>query len=579
MAAGATGGIAPGGVIEGEAERLGQRCQPGEHVTQLVKLVAGIALADSLGELPQLLGQPGDRRWHPAGLVTVSVGTGDHVLESSEIHRCSLAHRAASDRMGAMTTATVVGAGPNGLAAGISLAQRGVDVTVLEAADRVGGGARSAELTMPGLLHDVCSAVHPFGLLSPYLQSLHLERYGLRWRWPEIDLTHPLDGGRAGVMVKSIDDTAAGLGVDAAAWRRVFGPVVRRLDDLITDVFRPALHVPTHPVTLLRFGVRSLPPAAVVARLWRTDEARALFAGAAAHVCHPLERPTTAAPGVMLIAAGHRVGWPVAEGGSESITAAMVGLLGALGGRIETGVTVTSLDDLAPSDLTMLDVAPRSALAILGNRLPARVRRGYRRWRHGPAAFKVDLAVEGGIPWDNEACRRAGTVHVGGSIEQIATAEREVHAGRMPARPFVLVAQQYLADPGRSQGDIHPIWAYAHVPHGFPGDATAAILDQIERFAPGLRERIVAQHVRRPADFERSNANYVGGDISTGANSPMQLVFRPRLALDPYATGIPGVYLCSAATPPGAGVHGMCGFYAARSALRYLDGPSRLVRK
>ncbi|MFF4650818.1 phytoene desaturase family protein [Streptomyces sp. NPDC001380] len=469
-----------------------------------------------------------------------------------------------------MADAVVVGSGPNGLAAAVTLARAGLEVTVLEAADSIGGGTRTGELTVPGLLHDHCSAVHPLGAGSPFLDSLGLERYGLTWRWPEIDLAHPLDGGRAGVLHRSLDATCAGLGEDGAAWRRLFGPLADGFDDLREDVLRPVVRVPSHPVALARFGARAAQPAAVLARRWRTGEARALFAGAAAHAMHPLTRPATAAVGLMLTAAGHRYGWPVAEGGSRAVTDALAAVLRELGGTVETGVRVRSLAELPPARVVMLDLAPGAAADVCGDRLPPRVRRAYRRWRHGPAAFKVDLAVEGGVPWTAEACRRAGTVHVGGTLAEVAHAEREVHRGRMPERPFVLVAQQYLADPSRSRGSLHPVWAYAHVPHGWDGDATEAVLRQVERFAPGLRERVVATAVRSPAQFAAYDANYVGGDIATGANTVRQLALRPRPAADPYRTGVPGVYLCSAATPPGAGVHGMCGHNAALSALRGL---------
>jgi phytoene dehydrogenase-like protein len=469
-----------------------------------------------------------------------------------------------------MSGATVVGAGPNGLAAAITLGQQGVDVTVLEAANQIGGGTRTAELIVPGVLHDVCSAVHPFGVASPLLRSLDLQRHGLRWLWPDVDLAHPLDSGRAGVMVRSLDETVAGLDSDGEDWRRLFGPLAAGLDDLTADVFRPILHFPGHPLLMARFGSRALQPATALAHRWHRDETRALFAGVAAHSFYPLERPTTSAVGLMLIAAGHHVGWPVAEGGSHAITNAMAALLVELRGTIETGVRVKSLDELPPADAIMLDVSPGAAAQICGDRLPSRVQRAYRKWRHGPGAYKVDLVVEGGVPWTNHACRRAGTVHVGGTIEEVAAAEREVNQGLMPKRPFVLVSQQYLADPTRSSGDLHPIWAYGHVPHGYTGDATKAIIDQIERFAPGLRDRVVGTHVRSPGDFESYNPNYVGGDIATGANDPRQVAMRPRFALDPYRTGIPGVFLCSAATPPGAGVHGMCGFNAAQSALQHL---------
>ncbi|MFF9813085.1 phytoene desaturase family protein [Streptomyces sp. NPDC014006] len=470
-----------------------------------------------------------------------------------------------------MSDAIVVGAGPNGLAAAVALAQRGLRVTVLEAADEIGGGTRSSELTLPGLLHDHCSAVHPLGVGSPFLRTLGLERYGVDWAWPEVDLAHPLDGGRAGVLLRSMERTVRGLGADGPAWERLFAPLTDDFDALLDDVLRPVVHLPAHPLRLGRFGVRALQPATAVARRWRGEEARALFAGAAAHAFHPLTRPLTASLGLMFVAAGHRYGWPVARGGSRVISDGLAALLRELGGTVETGVTVRALTELPPARIVMLDVAPRAAVGICGPALPARVRRAYLRWRHGPAAFKVDLAVAGGVPWTNESCREAGTVHLGGTLEEVVHSESETSRGRMPERPFVLLSQQYLADPGRSAGDVHPVYAYAHVPHGYTGDATEAVLGQIERFAPGFRERIVGIAVRSAVELSQYNPNYVGGDIIGGANTEVQLALRPRMSLDPYSTGIPGVYLCSAATPPGAGVHGMCGANAARSALRYLD--------
>ncbi len=474
--------------------------------------------------------------------------------------------------MGERRDAVVVGSGPNGLAAAVAIAREGYAVTVLEAADTIGGGTRTEELTVPGVLHDVCSAVHPFAVASPFLQSLPLAEHGLRWCWPEVDLAHPLDDGRTGVLLRSLDDTVAGMGADGPAWRRTFGRLADGFADLADDLLRPIQHVPAHPVRLVGFGLKALQPAAILARRWDQDEVRALFGGVAAHAIQPLERPTTAAVGLMLIASGHHVGWPVAAGGSRAVTDALASLLRSLGGSIETGVTVRTLADVPPATVTLFDTSPRALASIAGDVLPWRVRRAYERYRHGPGAFKVDLAVEGGVPWRSEPARRAGTVHVGGTFEQLAAAERDVHAGRMPTRPFVLTAQQHLADPSRSNGDVHPVWAYAHVPHGYRGDATEAILAQLERFAPGLRDRIVGSHSRGPAAIEADNANYVGGDISTGANDPWQVLVRPRLAVDPYATGITGLFLCSAATPPGGGVHGMGGANAARSALRVLRG-------
>jgi phytoene dehydrogenase-like protein len=320
----------------------------------------------------------------------------------------------------------------------------------------------------------------------------------------------------------------------------------------------------------VRFGVPAALPATTLARAWRTPQARALFGGVAAHAVSPLNGPMSSSVGAALICACHAFGWAVARGGSQSIADALVSVLREHGGTVQTGSRVRSLSELPRADAVVLDLAPSRVADIAGDRLPGHVQRAYRRYRHGPAAFKVDLAVEGGVPWTNEACRRAGTIHVAGSFEEVAAAERDVNRGRMPERPFVLVGQQYLADPGRSSGDVHPVWTYAHVPNGYDGDAEQAIVDQIERFAPGLRERIVAKAVRSTAEIAASNENYVGGDIITGANTPWQVLIRPRLAFDPYSTGAPGVFICSAATPPGAGVHGMNGYNAAQAVLRRL---------
>lgn len=466
-----------------------------------------------------------------------------------------------------MSTAVVVGSGPNGLAAAVHLAQAGLSVTVLEAADTVGGGTRTSELTIPGLLHDHCSAVHIMGAESPAFTSMELDRHGLKFAWPEIDLAHPLDGGRAGHLVRSVEDSAAAMGSDGDAWRKLFGPVSASFPKLCEDVLRPVAHLPAHPLLLARFGARAALPPTVLARRWKSEETRALFGGVAAHAFRPLNSVMGSAIGLSLVAAGHAYGWPVALGGSRAISDAMAARLLELGGTIETGNRVSQLPS---ADVVLLDVTPRAVIEIAADRLPSRVKRAYQRYKHGPAAFKIDLAVEGGIPWTNDACRRAGTVHVAGTFEEIAAAEAAVAAGRMPERPYVLLSQQYLADPSRSNGDTHPIWAYAHVPHGYRGDATDAILNQIERFAPGFRERIVATHTTSPGQWPEYNANYIGGDIITGANTAFQIVQRPRLAIDPYSTGIPGVFICSAATPPGGGVHGMCGLNAANSALKHL---------
>ena len=470
-----------------------------------------------------------------------------------------------------MSEAIVVGSGPNGLVCAAWLARAGVQVTVLEAQERIGGGTTTSELTLPGLLHDDCSAVHVMAVGAPSLNELGLERHGLEWCWPEVDLAHPLDGGGAGVVLRSLADTRAGLGADGPAWERVFGAPARGFAELSEDIMRPILHVPRHPLALARFGLGAALPATAIARGFAGEEAKALWGGCAAHAFTPLSRPMSASIGMALVCAGHRYGWPVARGGSRAISGALASIVREHGGKIETGRRVRSLAELPRADAVVLDLAPGAVVEIAGERLPARVASAYRRYRHGPGAFKVDLAVEGGVPWTNAATRRAGTVHAAGSFAEIVAGERAIDRGRMPERPFVLVCQQSLADPSRERDGIHPVWAYAHVPRGYTGDATEALLDQIERFAPGLRERILAQAVRSTGQIERDNANYIGGDILTGANTPLQTVIRPRLALDPYATGIPGVYVCSAATPPGAGAHGMNGYNAAKSVLRSLD--------
>jgi len=466
----------------------------------------------------------------------------------------------------------VVGSGPNGLAAALTLVAEGVDVLVLEAADTPGGGTRSSELTLPGLLHDECSAAHPLAVDTPFSRRFDLAAHGLTWRWPEIQYSHPLDGGKGAAAYRSVDETAAALGKDGKRWRSLFGALAKRFDDISADFLRPVLHVPQHPLKLTRFGLHSAKPARLLARRWHTPEGQALFAGVAAHAFRPFTAPMSSAIGVALGTAAHRYGWPVAERGSGSITRAMVSLLTELGGKLETGVRVDSLDELDSPDIVMLDVAPAAAVRIAGDRMPRRIARGLSRFRHGPGTFKVEFAVEGGVPWTHEPSRRAGTVHVGGDLRKIAASEKLLHSGEMPDRPFVLVCQQYLADPSRSEGNVHPLYSYAHVPAGYDGDASAQIEAQIERFAPGFRDRILARHVRSVAEMEAYNENYVGGDVVTGSNHALQLVFRPRKALKPYATGIPGVYLCSAATPPGAGAHGMCGYNAAKSALHHLEG-------
>lgn len=465
-----------------------------------------------------------------------------------------------------MTSAVVVGSGPNGLAAAIVLAQAGLDVTVLEAEDTIGGGMRSAEVTVPGLVHDLCSAAHPTGAASPFFASLGLEDHGLEWLRPEVEAVHLLDGGRGGVMHGDVETTALGLGPDADRWRKLFEPLVEKRERIVPDIFGPVLHVPQHPLDFAAFGARAGRSLNGLVRGWETDEARGLLAAFAAHVIAPMSQPSTAGIAMMFGMLGQSVGWPVAKGGSQSVADALVSVLEGLGGRIETGHRVTQMPD---ADVVMLDVTPHQVLALAGDRLPGHVRRSFGRWRRGPASFKIDLAVEGGVPWTNDDARRAGTLHLGGTLAEVDAAERAVLAGRMPERPFVLVCQQYLADPDRSVGDVHPVWAYAHVPHAYPHDATEAIYGQVERFAPGFRERVVASSVRTPADLEDDNANYLGGDITGGANTFGQTLFRPRPAMDPYRL-TDRWWMCSSAAPPGGGVHGMAGFHAATRAVRRL---------
>ena len=396
---------------------------------------------------------------------------------------------------------------------------------------------------------------------------MDLQRHGLAWLHPEIPLAHPLDGGRAGVLHRSVDVTAAGLGPDGRAWHRLFDPVLRHWDQLLPQILGPVLTVPRHPLMLARFGVRAVPPASLLQRVFTTDEASALFGGCAAHAFLPLTRPLSAAFGTMLAATAQAGGWPVAAGGSQAVADAMVARLVELGGTLETGHLVRSMDDLPPHRVALFDTNPAQLAAIAGDALPAGYRRRLQRFRHGPAAFKIDYALDAAVPWTSEACRRAGTVHVGGTFGEIRAAEADCAAGRMPARPFVLVAQQSIVDPSRAPAGKHTLWAYAHVPHASTVDATEALEIQIERFAPGFRDLVLARHVTAPAALEAHNPNYVGGDIGGGAHSGTQLVFRPTFALHSYVTPNPALLLCSASTPPGGGVHGMGGLHAANRAL------------
>jgi phytoene dehydrogenase-like protein len=469
---------------------------------------------------------------------------------------------------GRSVDAIVVGSGPNGLAAAVALAQAGRSVRVLEAAPTIGGGARTEQLTLPGFRHDVCSAIHPLGLGSPFLRTLPLAQHGLEFVHPEIPLAHPLDDGSAVALHRSVEETADGLGVDAGAYRRLVGPLVDDVEVLIEDLLGP-LRLPRHPRAAARFGLSGLRSARGLARSrFAGERARALLAGNAAHSMQPLERPATAAFGLILLLLGHGVGWPAAAGGSQAIADSLASLVRSLGGEIETGAEVRSLGQLADARSVLFDLTPRQVLAITGDTLPLRYRRALARFRLGPGIFKLDYALDGPVPWTAPACRRAGTVHVGGSFEEIALAEDEVARGAHPGHPFVLVAQQSLFDATRARAGEHTLWAYCHVPNGSRVDMTRAIEDQIERFAPGFRDLIRARHAMGPAELEARNANYIGGDINGGAATLRQLWARPAVRPVPYSTPDPRLFICSSSTPPGGGVHGMCGFYAARAALR-----------
>jgi phytoene dehydrogenase-like protein len=469
--------------------------------------------------------------------------------------------------------ATVVGAGPNGLAAAITLAREGRSVTVLERAAEVGGGARSAELTLPGFVHDVCSAVHPFGRTSPFFVEAGLERHGLRWVEPPAAFAHPLDDGSAVIVTRDVDDTARQLGRDRDAYRRLIGPLVRGFGGLIPDILSP-FHIPLGPRRATRlawFGFHALQPATWLARRFRDNAARAVFAGVAAHSVLRLDEPISGAATLVMLGSAHHDGWPFPEGGAARISEALAAELRALGGTIETGRNVDALDDLPRSRVALFDTSPRAMERVAGTRLPSGYRHRLRDYRYGPSVFKLDIAIEGPIPWRNEAVGTAGTVHLGGTFEEIAQSEADATAGRVNDRPYVLLAQQSPFDRSRAPGDGNTVWAYSHVPHASTVDFSDIILGQIERFAPGFRDRILKVAAISPADLEAYNPNNIGGDMSGGRIDLRQLFTRPVARLDPYSTPDPRLFLCSSSTPPGGGIHGMPGWHAAHSVLRRLE--------
>lgn len=468
----------------------------------------------------------------------------------------------------AIYDAVIVGAGPNGLAAAVTLAQAGRSVLVFEARQSVGGGSRSAELTLPGFIHDICSAIHPLGVGSPFFRQLSLDKYGLEWIEPDLPVAHPLADGTAAALHRDIEETGKTLGQDAAAYSRLMRPLVADWEKLMSEFLGP-LRLPRHPLASARFALKAILPAELLARItFKGVRSRALFAGLAGHSMMPLDKPATSAFGLVLGILGHAVGWPFPKGGAQKIAHALARHLQTLGGEIVTGREIRSFQELPPARAVLFDVTPRQLLEIAGDSFPARYRGQLARYRYGPGIFKVDWALDGPIPWTAEAPRRAGTVHVGGTLAEIADAESAAWRGKHADRPFVLLAQQSLFDDTRAPAGKHTAWAYCHVPNGSTVDMTGAVTDQIERFAPGFRDLILAASTRTAVELQQYNSNYVGGDINGGVQDLRQLFSRPVARRVPYATPAGGIYICSSSTPPGGGVHGMCGYHAAQAALR-----------
>lgn len=467
--------------------------------------------------------------------------------------------------------AVVVGSGPNGLAAGITLQQKGLSVLLIEAKAEIGGGMRSAELTLPGFTHDICSAIHPMAANSPFFSQLPLEQHGLEYIYPPVSAAHPFDDGRAALLRGSVDDTARLLGEDERAYRQLMEPLVRDWPSIAFDVLGP-LHFPKHPLLMAAFGLKGLPAATWLARRWRTKAAKGLWAGMAAHSILPLTNAATSAIALVLMITGHLKGWPLPRGGTMSIANALASYFTSLGGVIQTNFEVRSFQQLPSSRAVLLDLTPRQLLQLGGHKWSPLYKAQLDRYRYGMGVFKIDWALDGPIPFTAGGCSTAGTIHIGNTLEEIATAEQQTWDGRHPEKPFVLLAQQSIFDPSRAPLGKHTAWAYCHVPNGSRNDMTAIIEGQVERFAPGFRERILARHVMDTAQLESYNANYIGGDISGGAVDIRQLFTRPALRWSPYRTSEKGIYICSAATPPGGGVHGMCGYHAARRALKDIFG-------
>lgn len=463
--------------------------------------------------------------------------------------------------------AIVVGSGPNGLAAAITLQQQGLSVLILESKDTIGGGARTQELTLPGFHHDVCSAILPMAAASPYFSTLPLQQFGLTYHYPTIDAAHPFDDGSAAILKGTVEETASLLGEDATTWQQLMGPVVRDFPVLAPDLLGP-LRFPRHPLKLAAFGLKALPSAATIALRFRTEKAKGLWAGMTAHAIQPLTNLTTSAIGLVLCASGHLYGWPVPVGGATSVTNALAAYFKALGGTIQTGFHVSNLQQLPSAHAILFDITPRQLLSIAADKFSAFYKWQLQRFRYGMGVFKVDWALDGPIPFTAPECRQAGTVHLGSTFKEIAAGEAFAAKGGHPQRPFVLLAQQSLFDDSRAPQGKHTAWAYCHVPNGSTVDMTTIIEEQVERYAPGFRQRILARHTFNTKQLQHYNNNYVGGDINGGILDLGQLYTRPAFSLSPYNTSARGLYICSSSTPPGGGVHGMCGHHAARKALR-----------
>lgn len=468
--------------------------------------------------------------------------------------------------------AVIIGSGPNGLAAAITLLRAKKRVLIIEAKDSIGGGMRTGELTLPGFQHDICSAIHPLGIGSPFFRSIPLAEHGLKWIYSPAALAHPLDNGQTALLVNSIEETAKTLGEDSEAYRHIIGPLASKWNLILPEILAP-LHIPRHPFALLRFGLSAIQPAQSFSkRKFSSALARGFFAGLAAHSIVPLEAPITASFALVLGILGHRVGWPMPLGGSQSIALALESYIKSLGGEFLLNTNIKSLEELPSSDIILFDLTPRQILAIAGSRLPEGYRHQLEKYRYGPGIFKMDFAVKSPLPFKSPECTLSAVVHIGGTMEEIAHSEKEVWQGKHPEKPFVILAQQSLFDKTRAPGENHTVWAYCHVPNGSDVDMSERIISQIERFAPGFRSTILSAHRMNSMDFQTYNSNYIGGDINGGVQNWRQLFTRPTLSFTPYRTPVKGIYICSSSTPPGGGVHGMCGFYAAKTALKDFYG-------